>query len=331
MIAEKRPPDARSEAAAEQRSRTASRLYAFVVVAAFLSGLLISYAVWGLGAPVRAAAAAAPAASQVTAGDGADVSNILAQVNPPEGYPLGVQYADLGPRLIAAGVIDYQAFAAIYDSAGTPLTPAQSEALQRGSDTQIVITPQDAHFLLNLFWAVGLANKNPILTEGAMVQYGQGKVDQLASTGGWSIGSRPLKELYASLDLIPLTPAQQNRLEAVASVVYRPCCDNSTAFPDCNHGMAMLGLLEMMASQGASEDDMFRAAKYVNAYWFPQQALETAMYLKTARNIDFAQVDPRLLVGPGLSSGSGFARIHQALQASGQLPQQPGQGGNCAN
>ena len=51
--------------------------------------------------------------------------------------------------------------------------------------------------------------------------------------------------------------------ERAAPFVYRPCCDNATHFPDCNHGMAMLGLLELMAAQGASEEEMFAAARDV--------------------------------------------------------------------
>ena len=37
--------------------------------------------------------------------------------------------------------------------------------------------------------------------------------------------------------------------------------------------MAMLGLLELMASQGATTDQIFEAAKNIDAFWFPQQTL----------------------------------------------------------
>jgi hypothetical protein len=49
------------------------------------------------------------------------------------------------------------------------------------------------------------------------------------------------------MDLIPLTAEQQALVEEVAAEIYRPCCNNSTLFPDCNHGMAMLGFLELLA------------------------------------------------------------------------------------
>jgi hypothetical protein len=115
----------------------------------------------------------------------------------------------------------------------------------------------------------------------------------------------------------------------VAIGVYRPCCDNPTHFPDCNHGMAMLGLLELMAAQDASVEAMFQAAKYVNAYWFPQQSLEIAVAFKTAKNLDFEQADSRQVVGQTMSSSSGFQSVHQWLAQKGKLPEAPQGGGSC--
>ena len=258
-------------------------------------------------------------------------STIYEQINPKNGYNLSISYGDLGPRLLESGVIDYDAFAAIYQNAGSPLSAEQIEALKKGSDQEIVINSQNSYYLLNFFWAVGLANRNVILTEGPMIQNSNGKYENFASTGGWSLATKPITELYASQDLIPLTPEQQKLVEEVAQGVYRPCCNNPTHFPDCNHGMAMLGILELMASQGATADEMFEAAKYVNAYWFPQQTLEVALYLKANQGIDFADADARLVVGQAMSSASGANMVHSDLQSKGLLQQAPGQGGSCAN
>ena len=81
-----------------------------------------------------------------------------------------------------------------------------------------------------------------------MVQSSNGHFEKFSSTGGWTLAAKPITELYASLDLIPLTAEEQKMVEEVAAAVYRSCCNNSTFFPDCNHSMAMLGLLELMAS-----------------------------------------------------------------------------------
>ena len=104
-----------------------------------------------------------------------------------------------------------------------------------------------------------------------------------------------------------MTPmGRLGKAEEVAAAVYRPCCDNPTLFPDCNHGMAMLGLLELMASKNASLDEMFTTAKSVNAFWFPQQALEIAVYIK--QRVDGVQARddfPRDAGGGGPSSRGG--------------------------
>ena len=260
-----------------------------------------------------------------------EAASLYEQINPKDGYDLSISYSDLGPQLIEGGVIDYDAFAAIYQKSGNPLSAQEIEILKNGSDQEIVINAHNAHFLLNFFWAVGLANKNPLLTEGPMVQYSNGQIEGFASTGGWGLASKPVTDLYASMNLIPLTAEQQKLVEEVATQVYRPCCDNPTHFPDCNHGMAMLGILELMASKGATADQMFEAAKYINAYWFPQQTLETAMFLKANQDIDFVEADAKLVVGKQLSSASGSQMVHADLQSKGLLQQAPGQGGSCAN
>jgi hypothetical protein len=193
----------------------------------------------------------------------------------------------------------------------------------------VVIDGDNSYFLLNIFWAVGLANQNPLLDEGPMKKYGDGRIGNFASTGGWTLGTKPATELYSSAPLIPLTAEQQARVEEVADAVYRPCCGNPTSFPDCNHGMAMLGLLEFMAAQGASVDEMFEAAKYANAFWFPQQTLEVALYFQTSEGASFAGLDARRAFGTEFFSGAGYGQLHQWLAQNNLLEQMPGQGGSC--
>lgn len=281
--------------------------------------------------PVAASAelaSTAPGSAPASTG-GVDAQAIYAQVNPPQGYTLPARYGDIGPAILEAGAIDLPAFIQLYENAGRPLTEEQLLILTRGSDQPIVISSENAYFLLNFFWAFGLTNANPILTEGPITQYGEGEIGRFASTGGWTLGTKSPVELFASAPLVTLTAEQQARLEEVAAGAYRPCCNNPTIFPDCNHGMALLGMLELMAAQDASVDEMFAAAKYINAFWFPQQAFETALYLKAAQNVDFPDADPRLVVGRGMFSASGFQTVHQSLQASGLLQQSPGQGSGC--
>ena len=67
------------------------------------------------------------------------------------------------------------------------------------------------------------------------------------------------------------------------------------------------------------------------AYWFPQQTLETAIYLQLNEDVDFKDADARLVVSEKFSSAAGSSMVHQELQRRGVLPQAPGQGGSCAN
>ncbi len=93
--------------------------------------------------------------------------------------------------------------------------------------------------------------------------------------------------------------------------------------------MAMLGLLELMAAQDATIDEMFTTAKQVNAFWYPQQSLELTIAFKATKGTDFAAIDARQLTSAQFSSGSGFQAVHQWLSKNGFLRQGPGGGNNC--
>ncbi len=254
---------------------------------------------------------------------------LMDEINPPDGYTVPAVYGDVGPQLVAAGGIDMPQFTDLYKQQNKPLTDDQMAILSKETDANVVFTPENAYFLLNFFWALGLTNQNAILTDGQMMSGGKDKVGGFASTGGWTLGSRKATELFASTKIMTLTDEQQARLLEVASVVYRPCCDNPTHFPDCNHGMAMLGLLELMASQNASSAEMFEAAKYVTAFWYPQQMLEIATAFKASDKQAFAQVDAKKLVSYQYSSISGYQAVHQWLSQNGLLQQAPSGGGSC--
>ncbi|HUF39378.1 MAG TPA: heavy metal-associated domain-containing protein [Anaerolineales bacterium] len=294
------------------------------VLLSFLTGLGGGYLVWGR---IESDPVQGEDSPEHTHED--PMVALVRQINPPEGLVLPVSYGDLGPRLLAAGAIDYGLFLSLYEQRGQPLTEAEQEILAVGSRDAIVFTRQNANFLLNFFWAVGLANRNPILLEGPMMKYGEGEIGRFASTGGWTIGAKDAVELFAGVHLIHLTEEQQARLENVAAQVYRPCCNNPTHFPDCNHGMAMLGLLTLLASQDATEAEMYAAAKYANAFWFPQQTLELALFFQASQNQEFAAVDASLLVGENFSSGQGYQNVRNWLAGQGILEQSPGGGGSC--
>ena len=297
--------------------RIAPRLEALILLLVFAAGLGSGYVLRGRvpAAQTQRAAAAAEALAK--------------QVNPPEGFKLPATYGDIGPQLLRTGAIDDAKFVEVYQKSRSPLSDEQLGILRQNTQAPIVINQKNAYFMLNFFWALGLVNKNPLLEQGQMTANGRENVGNFASTGGWTIGAKAATELYSSAEIVKLTPEQQARLEEVANNAYRPCCGNPTSFPDCNHGMALLGLLELMASQGATVDQMFTAAKQVNAFWFPDQTLELATYFKAIEGKDFKAVDARRIVGKDFMSASGFQATHSALASKGLLPQAPSSGQSC--
>ncbi len=150
-----------------------------------------------------------------------------------------------------------------------------------------------------------------------------GDAGNFASTAGWTLARGNAMDHYGKHSFVDLTPEGQATVERVSKNIFRPCCDNSTYFPDCNHGMAMLGLLELMASQGVSEEEMYRAALKVNAYWFPDTYLTIAQYLN-AKGIDWQEANPKEILGAGFSSISGYRRILESVDAFGEP-----QGSSC--
>ncbi len=233
--------------------------------------------------------------------------SLLAEaVRPSDGMTLPVRWDDLGKQMVEAGVIDADKFESLY--AGRGGLGDEQELLSGAGNGNLTINAQNSGVVLNLLWAFGLANKNAILDEGPMQDPRYGGPGRFASTGGWTLARGNAMEHYSKHAFVTLTQGQQELVERVSREIYRPCCGNSTYFPDCNHGMAMLGLLELMASQGASEEEMYRVALQVNSYWFPDAYLTVAKYLRE-RGEDWNDMNPRTVLGSAYSSASGYKQV----------------------
>src|SRR3989344_6568778 len=83
-------------------------------------------------------------------------------VLPETGVVLPIAWGDLGSRLVSAGVIDAVKLKSIYGEQGA-FTDEYKKLLLGQNDEQLKITNENAGYLLNLFWALGLASKNEIL------------------------------------------------------------------------------------------------------------------------------------------------------------------------
>lgn len=228
------------------------------------------------------------------------------------GISLPVQLSEIVKEMLNSGVIDQEKLESLYSARGKELSPAEKDILY-GSAENLTINSQNAAFMLNLLWAFGLSNKNPILEQGPMVDPKYGGADRFASTGGWPLSEGNVMDHYSKHAFISLTQQQQELVERVAKNIYRPCCGNSTYFPDCNHGMAMLGLLELMAAQGANENQMYKTALQVNSYWFPDTYLTLAKYF-AKRGVDWNEVEPKTVLGSAYSSAQGYKQILNEIE-----------------
>jgi len=238
------------------------------------------------------------------------------EISLQNGVELPVKWGDAGVKMIEAGVIDKTKFENLYAGRGG-LTEIDQKLLNDNNNGNLVINSENSGVILNMLWAFGLGNKNSILENGPMMDKQYGGAGNFASTGGWSLSNGKAMDHYSMHSFVTLTSEQQALVERVAKNIYRPCCNNSTYFPDCNHGMAMLGLLELMASQGVSEVDMYKFALKVNALWFPD-TYEAIKIFVTSQGIDWNTVDPKKILGAEYSSASGYQKVLSQIKPQEQ-------------
>lgn len=243
-------------------------------------------------------------------------ADVIADVLPKLGIPTGVIFSNSIQMLVAAGALDPKKFRA----SERDLPGWVERLLTAPSDEPIKFSEQTAPYLVNLLWPIGLANrirfneKSPINTL---------RIPGFASTGGWSLGRQPNGYVYFNqVDAVRLSEQEEANVLAVASNTYRPCCDNSTFFQDCNHGSALLGLLELGASQGMTKDGLYGLALTANSFWFPDNYAKTALYFSHFHRTSWRDIPPKILLGPNFSSLSGCERnVDRRLrQANVSLP-----------
>ncbi|OJI07272.1 MAG: hypothetical protein BK997_03365 [Candidatus Micrarchaeum sp. ARMAN-1] len=266
---------------------------------------------------------------------------LFAQVTPQAGYTLSFKWGDSIKKLVETGALNVSNLTIILDNSHQPLTLSEKEILNGTYTGYIQFNSTNTEFVQLVLWGLGINNNNTIITKGPIINASILYADSInsnstlrqklsqnvtpygvassyfASTGGYgSIGKLQL----GMLNLINLTQEQQALMYDVATNSYRPCCDNPTAFPDCNHGAAALGLIELLASQGANQTQMFSAVQQFYQFQFPQQYGEIAAYFDS-QGQNYSQVNPSEVMGFNFSSFSGNYRINQYLQKNGILAQ----------
>lgn len=251
-----------------------------------------------------------------------NIQGLEEKVIPEKGIELPVKWGNLGKQLIESGVIDAKKFEEIYSGRGD-LSAEDKKLLYEENNGNIIINRENSGVILNLLWALGLGNKNEILENGPMTDKKYGGAGRFASTGGWTISSGDSMSHYSKHQFIVLNSKQQALVEKVSKNIYRPCCGNSTYFPDCNHGMAMLGLLELAAFQGIDENGLYKIALAANSYWFSDTYLTIAKYFQD-QGIEWDKIDIQKVLGFDFSSATGYQKI-----LSKTKPLNAGGGGSC--
>lgn len=255
--------------------------------------------------------------------------DILSQkVIPKEGVNLGVSLKDSVLKMIELGAIDKQKFDELYKGREGGL-PKEIASLFTGTFNQpIIINADNANIFLNILWPLGLSNKTEIMKESPMGKEYAKDIENFASTGGWTLGKVSGGKLFNRLPLITLTSEQEQVVKEISENIYRPCCGNSTYFPDCNHGAAMLGFIELAVSQGMTKDEIYKKALVLNSYWFPQTYVELATYFQSQKNTPWEKVNPKEVLGNEYSSSQGYLAVNKKLQAEDLIPKVGG-GGSC--
>lgn len=264
--------------------------------------------------------------TQILASPTLDTTEITKNVLPSKAT-LGVTFGDAVVKMVELGAIDKNKFSALYENRGG-LPQTEKQLLDSSTSEKIIISQDNAQILLNLLWALGIANKTNVLSDGPMGTQYKNEVGNFASTGGWTLGKVPGGQLFNKYELVKLTPEQEKIVSEVAQNIYRPCCGNSTYFPDCNHGAAMLGFLYLAVTQGMSTDEIYKEALILNSYWFPQTYSELAIYFQTKKNIAWKDINPQEILGTNYSSAQGYKAINQELETADLLPKVQG-GGGC--
>ena len=242
------------------------------------------------------------------------VRGVMEQVVPASGVRLRFAFGESIQRLITAGALDPAKYMALYRTPNS--IPEWVQQLFAGpSSAPIMFDSKAAPYLLNLLWPLGLASRLAINQTSPINTL---RLPSFASTGGWTLGREQDGYVYFNrVESLRLTDRQEAQVRNAVTTTFRPCCDNSTFFQDCNHGSALFGLLALAASQGATTDELYRLALTANGYWFPDRYVLTAIYFMRFRAQGWSELAPSMLLGAAFSSLSGWEQnVGQPLQAA---------------
>jgi len=231
-----------------------------------------------------------------------NLNTVIETVTPKAGFETNVKWGDVVTKMIKAGVLDPTKLENILAKRyGEKMTPQWRDILA-GKNVKLTINHDNAVFMMYLLWTLAKSNKNQILVDSPFVKYFK----------NYDIGVG--KAGYGDAQILQLTPKQQKAATDVAQNASRPCCNNTTAQPDCSHGYSALGLVELMASQNFTKQQMFDTFVKFNSFWFPETYVKDALYFKLVKGQDWDSVNKELIAGKAYSSLSGAYKVKNYLK-----------------
>ncbi len=236
-----------------------------------------------------------------------DIDKITSKVLPDEGFTINAVWKDNINKMVNEGVLDPEKLEEIITKRyGQEMKPEWKNLLEAEySGEKIKIDAENSVFVMYLLWTFAKHNDVPIVHNSRFA----------SSFKNYDIGVG--KAGYGDVKLLELKPGQLQVADNVAQNSYRPCCGQSTANLDCSHGYAALGLIELMASQGYSEEEIFDAFIKFNSFWFPSTYIQNAVYFEVTQGLSWEDVDKEIVAGEDYSSLSGAYNVKKELQNLG--------------
>ncbi len=286
----------------EENDRSAiSKQFVLII---FIAIAIFAYQLVGIFGKSSQVGVTSSNGSFITTKDGRkiDINNIIETVTPKAGFKTDVKWGEIVKKMVAEGVLDPVKLENILTKRYKLEMKPEWRAVLSGENSNLEISNDNAVFMMYVLWTFAKHNKNQILTDSPFVKYFKNYDIGVGRAG------------YGDLKLLTLTPAQQAIAKKVAENANRPCCNNSTAAPDCSHGYSALGLVELMAAQGFSEEEIFKTFVQFNSYWFPETYIKDAIYFDVTEGKKWSEVDKELIAGKGYSSLSGSYKVKNYLK-----------------
>ncbi len=245
--------------------------------------------------------------SEGSGSGGIDVDRITSEVLPEEGFTIDAVWKDSINKMVEDGVLDPAKLENILkNSYGQEMKPEWKRLLEEPySDEKLRIDAENSVFMMYILWTLAKHNDIQVIHNSRFA----------SSFKNYDIGVG--RAGYGDAKLLELKPEQLQVAANVAQNSYRPCCGQSAANPDCSHGYAALGLMELMASQGYSEGEIFDAFVKFNSFWFPSTYIQNAVYFEATQGLSWEDVDKKLVAGAGYSSLSGSYNVKKELEKLG--------------